>query len=264
MTCSVEGEAQGSVGRGDDFSLISFSPPSLGLEAETGRGGLRERARKNGSRPDSGRAAKVGRCHGCDEEGAAGIVCSRTSSSVRLQRYTVAYGAWSDDQRATRQQNVGRYMVAIMNEALDLKPGLQILEAGAGSGYHAATIAEQIGPTGHVYTIELVMELVEFARKNLDSAGYSDRVTLVQGDGSLGYKDRAPYDRILVTAAAPRVPDPLLEQLRPQGILLVPVGGRLFPQELVKVEKDADGHFKKASLGGVAFVPLIGKEGFDA
>src|SRR5690349_3364601 len=89
--------------------------------------------------------------------------------------------------------SAGRYMVAIMNEALELKPGLHVLEVGAGSGYHAATIAEEIAPEGRVYTIELVMGLVEFARKNLEVAGYSDQVTLVQGDGSLGYKDRAPY-----------------------------------------------------------------------
>jgi len=151
-----------------------------------------------------------------------------------------------------------------MNEALELEPGLIVLEIGAGSGYHAATIAEQIGPRGHVYTIEQVMDLVDLARKNLERAGYSDRVTLVQGDGSLGYKDRAPYDRILVTAAAPGIPEPLLEQLRPRGILLVPVGGRLFPQELIKVQKDSDGQVKKTSLGGVAFVPLIGKQGFEA
>jgi protein-L-isoaspartate(D-aspartate) O-methyltransferase len=154
-------------------------------------------------------------------------------------------------------------MVAIMNEALELKPGLRILEVGAGSGYHAATIAEQVGSGGHVFTVEVVIELVGFARENLDRAGYGDRVTLVHGDGSLGYKDRAPYDRILVTAAAPHIPKPLLEQLQQGGILLVPVGGRLFPQELVKVEKDFDGGVKKRSLGGVAFVPLIGKEGFE-
>jgi protein-L-isoaspartate(D-aspartate) O-methyltransferase len=155
-------------------------------------------------------------------------------------------------------------MVAIMNEALELGTGSKVLEAGAGSGYHAATIAEQIGPQGHVYTIELVPELVRIARSNLEKAGYSDRVTLVHGDGSLGYPDRAPYDRIIVTAAAPKIPQPLVAQLRPGGILVVPVGGRLFPQELVKLRKNAKGQTERSSLGGVAFVPLIGKEGFDS
>ncbi|HEX9196838.1 MAG TPA: methyltransferase domain-containing protein, partial [Candidatus Bathyarchaeia archaeon] len=96
----------------------------------------------------------------------------------------------------------GRYMVAIMNEALELRIGNKVLEVGAGSGYHAATIAEQVGPQGRVYTIELVPDLVKAARSNLEKAGYSDLVILVQGDGSLGYPDRAPYDRIVVTAAA--------------------------------------------------------------
>src|SRR5213596_2266803 len=154
-------------------------------------------------------------------------------------------------------------MVAIMNEALELEPGLIILEVGAGSGYHAATIAEQIGPRGHVYTIEQVTDLVDFARKNLERAGYSNRVTLVQGDGSLGYSERAPYDRILVTAAAPKIPPTLLEQLNSDGILVVPVGGRMFPQELVQVRKKTGGTLDRNSLGGVAFVPLIGKYGFN-
>jgi len=155
-------------------------------------------------------------------------------------------------------------MVAIMNEALELRIGNRVLEVGAGSAYHAATVAEQIGPQGHVHTIELVPELVKLARSNLEEAGYSDRVTLVQGDGSLGYPDRAPYDRIVVTAAAPKIPHPLTAQLRPGGILIIPVGGRLFPQELVKVRKDEKGRIERTSLGGVAFVPLIGKEGFDS
>jgi len=151
-----------------------------------------------------------------------------------------------------------------MNEALELRIGDKVLEVGAGSGYHAATIAEQIGPQGRVYTIELVPELVKVARSNLEKAGYSDRVTLVQGDGSLGYPDRAPYDRMVVTAAAPKIPQPLVRQLVPGGVLVIPVGGRLFPQELVKVRKDEKGRVERTSLGGVAFVPLIGKEGFDS
>jgi protein-L-isoaspartate(D-aspartate) O-methyltransferase len=155
-------------------------------------------------------------------------------------------------------------MVAIMNEALELRIGNKVLEVGAGSGYHAATIAEQVGPQGRVYTIELVPELVKVARSNLEKAGYSDRVILVQGDGSLGYPDRAPYDRIVVTAAAPKIPQHLVRQLVPGGVLVIPVGGRLFPQELVKVRKDEKGRIERTSLGGVAFVPLIGKEGFNS
>ncbi len=151
-----------------------------------------------------------------------------------------------------------------MNEALELEPGQKVLEVGAGSGYHAATIAEIVGPEGHVFTVELFEQLVEFARKNLEKAGYGQRVTLVQGDGSLGYKDRAPYERILVTAAAPKVPQPLIDQLAGGGILVIPVGGRLFPQELIRIRKKAEGGLDRDSLGGVAFVPLLGKEGFDS
>ncbi len=150
-----------------------------------------------------------------------------------------------------------------MNEALELVNGLTVLEVGAGSGYHAATIAEIVGPQGHVYTLEMVEDLVRFARSNLDRTGYGGRVTLVLGDGSIGYPDRAPYDRIVVTAAAPDVPPALVEELKSGGILLVPIGGRFFPQELVIVRKKTDGKIERRELGGVAFVPLKGKQGFD-
>jgi protein-L-isoaspartate(D-aspartate) O-methyltransferase len=154
-------------------------------------------------------------------------------------------------------------MVAMMDEALELGQGMKVLEVGAGSGYHAATIAEVVGDKGHVFAVEYVDRLVAIARNNLSQAGYADRVTLVQGDGSLGYIERAPYDRMLVTAAAPKIPPPLLEQLKPDGILVVPVGGRMFPQELVRVRKKPDGTLDRSSLGGVAFVPLVGKYGFS-
>jgi protein-L-isoaspartate(D-aspartate) O-methyltransferase len=159
-------------------------------------------------------------------------------------------------------------MVSIMNEALQLEVGHKVLEIGAGSGWHAATIAEIIAPHdaprsnwGHIYTVEIVQGLADFARKTIMKAGYGDRVTIICADGSLGYHDKAPYDRILVTAAAPSVPSPLLEQLKPNGIMLIPVGEVSLFQNLVKITKSTNGKAKEEYLGGVAFVPLTGRYG---
>ncbi len=159
-------------------------------------------------------------------------------------------------------------MVCIMDEALELEVGHRVLEIGAGSGWHASTIAEIVAPTGakkeewgDVYTVERVPELAEFARENIERAGYGDRVAVICGDGSSGYLENAPYDRILVTAAAPEIPRPLIEQLRNGGILVVPVGGLRLYQTLMRVRKK-NGKVSEENLGGVAFVPLIGKHGF--
>jgi protein-L-isoaspartate(D-aspartate) O-methyltransferase len=155
-----------------------------------------------------------------------------------------------------------------MNEALQLEVGMKVLEVGGGSGWHAATIAEIIAPKGvprseygHVYTVETVQGLTEVARKNIMNTGYSDRVTIVLGDGSKGYTAKSPYDRILVTAAAPNVPSPLVDQLKPNGIMLIPVGSVSMFQNLIKVIKEPDGKVKHENLGGVAFVPLTGEYG---
>jgi len=160
------------------------------------------------------------------------------------------------------------HMVSIMNEALQLEVGHKVLEVGAGSGWHAATIAEIIAPKGgprsewgHVYTIEIVQGLAETARKNIMNAGYGDRVTIIMGDGSKGYLEKAPYDRMLVTAAAPDVPKPLVDQLKTEGILLIPVGSYSMFQTLWKLTKEMDGKLKQENLGGVAFVPLRGEYG---
>jgi len=161
-------------------------------------------------------------------------------------------------------------MVSIMNEALELEVGHRVLEVGAGSGWHASTIAEIVAPSdtprekwGHVYTVEIVRELADFARKNIERAGYGDRVTVFCADGSEGYASEAPYDRVLVTAAAPDIPKPLLEQLRTGGVLVIPIGGTYLYQTLVRIRK-MDRRLTEENLGGVAFVPLTGKYGHRA
>jgi protein-L-isoaspartate(D-aspartate) O-methyltransferase len=159
-------------------------------------------------------------------------------------------------------------MVSIMNEALRLEAGHKVLEVGAGSGWHAATMAEIVAPSdtprsewGHVYTVEIIRGLAEFARRNIMTAGYGDRVTIMCTDGSLGHPEKVPYDRILVTAAAPDVPKPLTEQLKPSGILLIPVGSAYLFQSLMRITKMVNGKIKEENLGGVAFVPLTGRYG---
>jgi protein-L-isoaspartate(D-aspartate) O-methyltransferase len=160
------------------------------------------------------------------------------------------------------------HMVAIMNEALQLKVGHKVLEVGAGSGWHAATIAEIVAPStaprsewGHVFTLEVVRALADTARKNIMNAGYGDRVTIVNNDGSKGYNEKAPYDRILVAAAAPNVPKLLVDQLKAGGILLIPVGSASMFQNLLRLTKQMNGQILEENLGGVAFVPLTGEYG---
>jgi len=169
----------------------------------------------------------------------------------------------------THGRSTGRNMVAIMDEALELEVGHKVLEVGGGSGWHASTIAEIVASSdvpkerwGHVYTIERIAELAAFAKANIEKAGYGDRVTVIHSDGTLGYPEEAPFNRILVAAAAPAVPQPLVEQLDDNGVLLVPVGGAQFYQTLIRVRKKG-GKIIEEDLGGVAFVPLIGKHGFS-
>jgi protein-L-isoaspartate(D-aspartate) O-methyltransferase len=150
------------------------------------------------------------------------------------------------------------HMVAVMAEALELSEGHRVLEIGAGSGYNAAVMAELVGPSGKVITLERHPSLAEKAAQVLLEAGYSN-VQVVVGDGSLGYPEEAPYDRISVTCGAPRVPEPLAEQLRDGGIMLIPVGGLEY-QSLLRFRK-LGGRMLSEDLGSVVFVPLIGEKG---
>lgn len=154
------------------------------------------------------------------------------------------------------------HMVAIICEQLELTEGMKVLEIGTGYGYNAAVVAECIGPEGHLYTIERVGSLAGKAKDNLKKTG-SDNVTVIIGDGTLGYSDKVPYDRIYGTASAPKVPETLKKQLKISGRLLIPVGSDDFFQELVCVVRVAEEEYKSQKLGGVRFVPMIGEHGWS-
>ncbi|MFH1448675.1 MAG: protein-L-isoaspartate(D-aspartate) O-methyltransferase [Candidatus Micrarchaeota archaeon] len=150
-------------------------------------------------------------------------------------------------------------VVAFMSTKLDVRDGMGVLEVGAGSGWQAAILGELAGKKGEVWSIERIPELVKNASENLERSG-AKNVTVVHGDGTEGYPKKSPFDRIIVTAAAPQIPPPLQEQLAEGGKLLMPVGGSFF-QNLIIVEKKA-GETSSDSIMSVIFVPLIGKYGY--
>ncbi|OLS28119.1 MAG: Protein-L-isoaspartate O-methyltransferase [Candidatus Heimdallarchaeota archaeon LC_3] len=142
--------------------------------------------------------------------------------------------------------------------------GIQkVLEIGAGSGYQAALMAELLGKNAHIYSIERLDLLAEFAQKNLERTGYGDRVTVICADGTRGYPDLEipPFDRIIITAAGPQVPPPLIDQLIINGYLYMPLGHPGLFQEWIEAKKIADHKFIKKSLLSVGFVPLVGEYG---
>ncbi len=155
------------------------------------------------------------------------------------------------------------YMYPIFYEPLSLKERDRVLEIGAGSGYGAALARELVGDSGLVVSVEINEITCRFAQANLERTGYGD-IIVVLGDGSLGYVDKAPYDAICVTAACPKVPEPLIEQLGSPGKLMAPVGSSysVFGQDLVLMEKDGDGKTSTRTLMKVSYVPLIGEHGW--
>ncbi len=150
-------------------------------------------------------------------------------------------------------------VVAVSLEALDAFPGMRVLEVGAGSGYQAALLSEIVGENGVVYSVERIQRLCEYARERL--ARYKN-VAVIHGDGSKGLPDKAPFDRVIVTAGCPKIPKPLVEQLKPGGKMVAPVEA-VFGQELLLIEKGVGGRVESQSLLPVAFVPLIGEHGFN-
>ena len=151
--------------------------------------------------------------------------------------------------------------VMIMTHALELERGEKVFEIGAGSGYQSAIIAKIVGPKGKVITTEVVPELVSFARQNLKKAKI-DNVFVYEEDGSNGMPNEAPFDKIIITSACKEFPKPLLEQLKPDGIIVGPVGNE-YEQELVRGIKDKNGHLELEFLGPFLFTPMYGKYGFE-
>jgi protein-L-isoaspartate(D-aspartate) O-methyltransferase len=147
------------------------------------------------------------------------------------------------------------YIVALMTDLLEPRPGDKVLEVGTGSGYQAAVLAELVD---RVYTLEIIEPLAQTAEERLRRLGYANVVVSV-GDGYDGWESHAPFDAIIVTAAAGHVPPPLVRQLKPGGRMVIPVGHRFMTQYLMLVEKDAAGAVSSRQVLPVAFVPLTGE-----
>lgn len=150
------------------------------------------------------------------------------------------------------------YIVAYMTEALELSATDRVLEIGTGSGYAAAVLSRIVTT---VYSVERLEELARSARQRLEGLGYTN-VIVLEGDGTLGWPEHAPFDAIVVTAGAPRVPKPLLLQLAMGGRLVIPVGATSFLQNLIRVRRLGEDEFRYEDLCGVRFVPLVGAEGW--
>jgi len=146
-------------------------------------------------------------------------------------------------------------VVSRMTEWLDVQEGQKVLEIGSGSGWQTAILSYLVRH-GKVYSIERHSELAEFAKKNLDKLGITN-AEIILGDGSLGFPEKSPFNRIIITAACKKIPEQLLEQLSTDGLLIAPVGE--FPQSLVLLKKTSDGIIEIKNQTGYVFVPLLGK-----
>lgn len=161
------------------------------------------------------------------------------------------------------------HMTALFCEYGEMKLGQRVLEVGGGCGYMSCVYAEVVAPQekeketwGHIWSAEIIPELAEVGKANIKRLGYDERVTFLQSDASEGLKGEAPFNLIIVTSAAPEIPEELVNQLKADGVLLIPVGGANFYQQLIRIRKKGDGTLSRENLGGVAFVPLKGKRGW--
>lgn len=156
------------------------------------------------------------------------------------------------------QTNSQPQTVAVMLEVLAPEPGQKILDVGCGSGWTTALLAEIAGSAGELYGLELNPQLVQFARRNLIKHNFSEssKIQIIQGNGYNGLPDQAPFDRILVSAAAPYLPSELLRQLKPNGILVMPIGLAMSSQQIHKITRD-NNSYQTEIYPGFIFVPLI-------
>lgn len=152
------------------------------------------------------------------------------------------------------------YIVALMIEAAEIRRGDRVLEVGSGSGYAAAVISRI---AGHVIGIERQPDLVKLASERLARLHF-DNVDIVEGDGTRGLPEQAPFDAILAAASGSHIPQPLVDELRPGGRIVMPLGSPDTVQRLIVATKQEDGSLQEADLGAVRFVPLIGEEGWKA
>ncbi len=196
---------------------------------------------------------------------ARGITDPKVLSAMRkVPRHLFVSDALMDQAYADHPLPIGEqqtisqpYIVAHMTQALQLNPDDRVLEIGTGSGYQAAILAQIVF---RVYTIETIRTLHIKARKLFDELKYSNIVTRY-ADGTNGWKDESPFDAIIITAGAPEIPVPLVQQLGIGGRMVLPVGGRL-TQEMIKLYRDEEG-IHQAKLGGCRFVKLVGEYGWD-
>jgi len=162
------------------------------------------------------------------------------------------------------------HMTALFCEYGEMKLGQRVLEVGGGCGYMSCVYAEVVAPLeqpketwGHVWSAEIIPELAEFGKGTIDRLGYTERVTFVGADASDGLEGQGPFDLIIATSAAPEVSDGLVNQVKLGGMLLIPIGGAQFYQQLIRIRKKSDGRLSRENLGGVAFVPMRGKRGWN-
>jgi protein-L-isoaspartate(D-aspartate) O-methyltransferase len=198
------------------------------------------------------------------ETGRAGLSERVMEAMARVPRHEFVPAVERRNAYANRPLPIGMgqtisqpFIVALMTDLMEIKPGDRVLEIGTGSGYQAAVLAEL---AGMVYTVEIVESLAREARERLARLGYRNVATRV-GDGYLGWPEEAQFDAVMVTAAPREVPQALIDQLKPGGRLVVPVGGQAAGQSLLVVEKQPDGRVTRRTVLAVRFVPLTDKSG---